>query len=138
MYVCPVMGFNVPQIKCADCAAFSPHSGFVSLSVHPYFVRQNTERAAKVLKIPENEKQTRNKIRTNKEQSSAETRNNNRIAKLLTHTDIQLLTLHLIGICFHLNISLLNIFKQKPCVFFCLHIASKIHAIQLSPNPVSP
>ena len=48
MYVCPVMGFNVLQIKCADCAAFSPHSGFVSLSVHPYFVRQNTERAAKV------------------------------------------------------------------------------------------
>ena len=30
MYVCPVMGFNVSQIKCADCAAFSPHSGFVS------------------------------------------------------------------------------------------------------------
>lgn len=49
MYVCPVMGFNVLQIKCADCAAFSPHRGFVSLSVHPYFVRQNTdERAAKV------------------------------------------------------------------------------------------
>ena len=37
------MGFNVSQIKCADCAAFSPHSGFVSLSVHPYFVRQNTD-----------------------------------------------------------------------------------------------
>ena len=43
VYVCPVMGFNVSQIKCADCAAFSPHSGFVSLSVHPYFVRQNTD-----------------------------------------------------------------------------------------------
>ena len=45
-YLCvflSVMGFNVLQIKCADCAAFSPHSGFVSLSVHPYFVRQNTD-----------------------------------------------------------------------------------------------
>lgn len=48
LYVCPVRGFNVSQIKYADCAAFSPLSGFVSLSVHPYFVRQNTERAAKV------------------------------------------------------------------------------------------
>lgn len=38
-------------------------------------------------------------------------RSNNRITKLLIHTDIQLLTLHLIGICFHLNISLLNIDK---------------------------
>ncbi len=36
-------------------------------------------------------------------------RNNNRITKLLIHTDIQLFTLHLIGIYFHLNISLLNI-----------------------------
>lgn len=36
-------------------------------------------------------------------------RSNNRITKLLIHTDIQLFTLHLIGIYFHLNISLLNI-----------------------------
>ena len=43
LYVCPVRGFNVLQIKCVDCAAFSPLSGFVSLSVHPYFVRQNTD-----------------------------------------------------------------------------------------------
>lgn len=38
-------------------------------------------------------------------------RSNNRITKLLIHTDIQLFTLHLIGIYFHLNISLLNIDK---------------------------
>ena len=31
------MGFNVLQIKCADCAAFSPHSGFVSLSLYILF-----------------------------------------------------------------------------------------------------
>lgn len=36
-------------------------------------------------------------------------RNNNRITKPTIHIDIQILTLHLIGICFHLNISLLNI-----------------------------
>lgn len=40
-------------------------------------------------------------------------RNNNKITKLLIHTDIQLLILHLIGICFHLNISLLNIDNIK-------------------------
>ena len=39
-------------------------------------------------------------------------RSNNRITKLLIHIDIQLFTLHLIGICFHLNISLLNIVKK--------------------------
>ena len=31
------MGFNVSQIKSADCAAFSPHSGFVSLSLYVLF-----------------------------------------------------------------------------------------------------
>ena len=36
-------------------------------------------------------------------------RNNNRITKPTIRIDIQLFTLHLIGICFHLNISLLNI-----------------------------
>ena len=40
-------------------------------------------------------------------------RSNNRITKLLIHTDIQLLTLYLIGICFHLNISLLNIDNKE-------------------------
>ena len=43
-------------------------------------------------------------------------RNNNKITKLLIHTDIQLFTLHLIGICFHLNISLLNIDKFLKCM----------------------
>ena len=38
-------------------------------------------------------------------------RNNNRITKPTIRIDIQLFTLHLIGICFHLNISLLNIDK---------------------------
>ena len=45
-------------------------------------------------------------------------RSNNRITKLLIHTDIQLFTLHLISIYFHLNISLLNIDNIKddiPC-----------------------
>lgn len=36
-------------------------------------------------------------------------RNNSRIIKPLIYTDIQLLTLHLIGIYFHSNISLHNI-----------------------------
>ena len=42
VYVCPVMGFNVLQIKCADCAAFSPHSGFVSLSLYVLFSHDKT------------------------------------------------------------------------------------------------
>ena len=42
MYVYPVMGFNVLQIKCADCAAFSPHSGFVSLSLYVLFSHDKT------------------------------------------------------------------------------------------------
>ena len=44
-YLCvclPVMGFNVLQIKCADCAAFSPHSGFVSLSLYILFSHDKT------------------------------------------------------------------------------------------------
>ena len=32
VYVCPVRGFNDKQIKHADCSAFSPLNGFVSLS----------------------------------------------------------------------------------------------------------
>lgn len=43
-------------------------------------------------------------------------RNNNKKTKLLIHTDIQLLILHLIGICFHLNISLLNLDKFLKCM----------------------
>lgn len=42
VYVCPVMGFNVSQIKFADCAAFSPHSGFVSLSLYILFSHDKT------------------------------------------------------------------------------------------------
>ena len=34
--------FNVLQIKCADCAAFSPHSGFVSLSLYVLFSHDKT------------------------------------------------------------------------------------------------
>ncbi len=44
-YLCvclSVMGFNVLQIKCADCAAFSPHSGFVSLSIYILFSHDKT------------------------------------------------------------------------------------------------
>ena len=37
MYVCPVMGFNVSRIKYADCAAFSSHIGFESLSLYVLF-----------------------------------------------------------------------------------------------------
>ena len=42
MYVCPVMGSNVLQIIYADCAAFSPHSGFVSLSLYVLFSHDKT------------------------------------------------------------------------------------------------
>ena len=42
LYVCPVRGFNVSQIKYADCAAFSPHSGFVSLSLYILFSHDKT------------------------------------------------------------------------------------------------
>ena len=42
MYVCPIMGFNVSQIKCADCAAFSPHNGFVFLSLYVLFSHDKT------------------------------------------------------------------------------------------------
>ena len=42
-------------------------------------------------------------------------RNNNRITKPTIRIDIQLFTLHLIGICFHLNISLLNIDNSSHC-----------------------
>lgn len=36
------MGFNVSQIKCADCAAFSPHNGFVFLSLYVLFSHDKT------------------------------------------------------------------------------------------------
>ena len=42
VYVCPVMGFNVSQIKYADCAAFSSHIGFESLSLYVLFSHYKT------------------------------------------------------------------------------------------------
>ena len=50
-------------------------------------------------------------------------RNNNRITKPTIRIDIQLFTLHLIGICFHLNISLLNIDNTtfvKHCIIIVI------------------